>query len=334
MKKNKWTKLLLVGLVCSTVALNYSPAFAANSSWSAQPISDFVENKIEAPTVLNDEKYTKYITREEFSQLIVGLYAKSENISKENIPTKENPFKDTANIDVQRAYSLGIIQGVGKNTFDPNKNITREQIATMLTRFLNIKKIDTSSTNSLNGFTDKNDISTWAFDSLAYCVDNQIIQGSENQLQPKESTTVEQAITMLDRIAIKNNWITQSNDLYLYGFLLPNNTELNYKLIDSYTFKLEFNWNNVKDTEKIKQDLNYMFNKKFKENKNQINEIIEAVIKTKQGGFHSDDFTINESKTYRIWVWRNEYTTEINIENSSDMGEIPPIPSAPTNLIQ
>nr|WP_315023947.1 hypothetical protein [uncultured Aminipila sp.] len=197
----------------------------------------------------------------------------------------------------------------------------------MLTRFLNIKKIDTSSTNNLNSFTDKSDISNWAFGPLSYCVDNQIIQGTQNQLLPKESTTVEQAITMLDRIAIKNNWIIKSDNLYLYGFFLPKDTELNYELTDSVTFKLKFNWNNINDNEKIIKDLNYMFNKKFKVNTSQIQGIIESVIKTKQGVFYSDDFTINESKKYKIWVIGDGHIAEIYIENDTDMGEIRPIPS-------
>lgn len=254
MRKNKVTKILMTCVVCGTVALNFSPVFAANNYWSAQAINDFLSNKIEAPSVLKDEKYKKAITREDFAQLIVGIYAKSNNMDKGSIKTKKTPFKDTTNIDVQRAYSLGIIQGVGKTTFDPNNNITREQIATMLTRFLNIKKIDTSSTNNLNSFTDKSNISNWAF-------------------------------------------------------------------------KLKFNWNNINDNEKIIKDLNYMFNKKFKVSTSQIQGIIEAVIKTKQGVFYSDDFTINESKKYKIWVSGDGYTTEIYIENDTDMGEIPPIPS-------
>ena len=102
---------------------------------------------------------------------------------------------------------MGIIQGTSKSTFNPENKITREQLVTMLTRFLRILNVNTSSnsTNTLNSFTDKNNISNWAFDSLSYCVDHQIIQGAQNQLQPKEPTTVEQAITMLDRIAIEKN---------------------------------------------------------------------------------------------------------------------------------
>nr|WP_315023949.1 hypothetical protein [uncultured Aminipila sp.] len=82
MTKNQLTKVLVVCIVCGTVALNFSPVFAANNYWSAQAINDFLSNNIDAPTVLKDEKYLLEITREEFAELIVGIYAKSNNIDK------------------------------------------------------------------------------------------------------------------------------------------------------------------------------------------------------------------------------------------------------------
>ncbi|WP_312651529.1 S-layer homology domain-containing protein [Aminipila sp.] len=324
MRKNKLTKRLMACVVCGTVALNFSPVFATNSYWSAQPISDFLSNKIDSPTVLKDEKYTTYITREEFSQLIVGLYAMSNNLDKASIPIEENPFTDTTNIDVQRAYSLGIIQGIDKNKFEPQNNITREQIATIIARFLNIKGINTNSTNNLISFNDKNHISNWAFKSLAYCVENQIIQGSENQLRPKEPTTVEQVITMLDRIAIKNNWITKSKDIYIYGFFLPNDTKFKYRSGSLNTFYLYIDWNSINDTQKIQADLYYMLNRKFKNDAEIVNSIINYTMKTKEfinwqhGCFDIENHSIN--------VTGENGSTEIYFQDNTDLGDIPSIP--------
>ena len=324
MKKNRLTRFLITSVVCgSIVALNYSPVFATNNDWSAQAISDFLSNKIEAPTVLEDEKYRHDITREEFAQLIVGLYLKAANVDKKDIQLKENPFTDTTNVDVQRAYSLGIIKGTSKNTFNPQNKITREQFAVMITRFLNIQNINTNSTNKLNGFVDKNDISPWAFDSFSYCVDNQIVQGAQNQLQPKESTTVEQAITMLDRVAIENNWIIKSNYIYVRGFSLPNDTEISYKPDGTYDFILKIDWNNISDTEKLKNDLNYMLSEKFKENYNsQKNKIIEDVMKTNQEEFFVSDITIG---LYELWIIGEGKSTAIKFNEVSSRNEVIPI---------
>ena len=45
-----------------------------------------------------------------------------------------NPFKDTQNVEVLKAYNLGITAGVSEVKFDPNALLNREQAATMLTR--------------------------------------------------------------------------------------------------------------------------------------------------------------------------------------------------------
>ncbi|MHC1723441.1 MAG: S-layer homology domain-containing protein [Aminipila sp.] len=308
MKKYKLTKTLTICVICGAVALNYCPVFAANSYWASQSISDFLSNKIDAPTVLKDDKYTTYITRENFSQLIVGLYAKSNAINKNDIQLKENPFKDTTNLDVQRAYSLGIIQGVSQNEFNPNSNITREEIATMIVRFLNIKGIKTNSINSLDNFNDKNNISNWAFKSLAYCVDNQIIQGFQNDLKPKLPATVEETITMLDRIASKNNWIVKSKDIYVCGFLYPNDTTVTYEILANNVFVLAIRWNTINDIEKLKSDLAYMFNSKSNQSNDDVKKVIDSIIKSKQTSkTENDQYRVKSNiKGYEIGIIGNE----------------------------
>ncbi|AFS77119.1 hypothetical protein Curi_c00370 [Gottschalkia acidurici 9a] len=51
--------------------------------------------------VIQDEEYTQRITREE---LIIGFYIKVYNIDRDSIEIKNNLFKDTNNLDAQRAY--------------------------------------------------------------------------------------------------------------------------------------------------------------------------------------------------------------------------------------
>ncbi|MHC1723091.1 MAG: S-layer homology domain-containing protein [Aminipila sp.] len=216
-----------------------------------------------------------------------------------------------------------IIQGIDKNKFQPQNNITREQIATIIARFLNIKGINTNSNNLMN-FNDKNYISNWAFKSLAYCVENQIIQGAENQLHPKEPATVEQVVTMLDRIAIKNNWITKSKDIYIYGFFLPNDTKFKYRSGSLNTFYLYIDWNSINDTQKIQEDLSYMLNMKFKSDAEMVNNIINYTMKTK--GFINWQHNCFDIGNHSINVTGENGSTEIYFQDNTDLGDIPSIP--------
>lgn len=293
----KLIKVPIVLLICIFIIGNSTTVFAGNNIWSAQAIGTFLYNKVDAPNVLKDEKYTENITREEFAELIIGLYAKIRSIDKNNIEVKENPFKDTNNVDVQRAYSLGIIQGISKNTFKPKDNITREQIATMITRFLNIQGINTSSSNNLNSFKDKNDISKWGFDSMSYCAEQGIIKGllwcGDELLKPKDPASVEQIVTMLYRISIKNNWINDDSNIYINGFFIPKK---DYFIIDEYSSRPEnkhssisvdgkeikcitqfkIDWKKVNNSKELEDDLSFIFNQNnLTNNKEQMTDLLK-----------------------------------------------------------
>lgn len=223
---SKIYKTLFFLVILNFMVFSTTNIFAYNNTWSAQSIGNFLYNKVDAPNVLKVEKYNEYITREEFAELIIGMYSVVNKIDKNSISVIENPFTDTNSLDVQRAYSLGIVKGTSKNKYSPKSNITREQIATMITRFLNLQGIDTTSQKSLNGLDNTENISKWAYDSISYCVNENIIQGFEDKLKPKAVATVEQVITMLDRMALKNNWIEESNNMYINDFYIPKDTQM------------------------------------------------------------------------------------------------------------
>ena len=74
--------------------------------------------------------YQEAITRAEMCQIIVRLYERLTG--QETIAPNSNPFKDTKDESVLKAYALGIVKGTSADTFSPDKPVTREQIAVML----------------------------------------------------------------------------------------------------------------------------------------------------------------------------------------------------------
>ncbi|WP_304509094.1 S-layer homology domain-containing protein [Anaerotignum sp.] len=75
------------------------------------------------------------ITRLEFCKIVVLLY---ENTKGEKLaPKNKSPFIDCDDSAVIVAYEAGIISGTVPNKFEPNKSLTREQLAIMLNRILN-----------------------------------------------------------------------------------------------------------------------------------------------------------------------------------------------------
>lgn len=134
---------------------------------------------------------TKNITRDEFASITVCLY---EKISGKEIEKVDNPFIDTNDQDVIKAYAIGVTNGVSKNEFKPNNLITREEMATMMIRVLNKLGIDTK-VEKIEEFVDDDIISDWAKEGVYYMSSVGIIKGmGENKFGAKEQATREQAI--------------------------------------------------------------------------------------------------------------------------------------------
>lgn len=152
------------------------------------------------PDTLSGADLTQAITRAEFAAVSVKAYeALSGN---EATPAQNNPFTDTDDAEVLKAYNTGITSGVSANLFDPAALLDREQAATMLTRVF--KKISLAGWTLADDsnfaltyekpaiFADDSNISDWAKDSVYFMAANSIIAGiGGNKFAPKNITADE-----------------------------------------------------------------------------------------------------------------------------------------------
>jgi len=99
------------------------------------------------------------------------------------------------------AYAERITTGspAGSNTFMPNNNITREEIAAMLYRYVGG---GVPAPDSLRGYTDHHLISTWAGarESVNWAVHHGIMGVGVTTLNPRGNATRAEAVTMLYRV--------------------------------------------------------------------------------------------------------------------------------------
>lgn len=187
--------------IASTKVESYSDA----SNW-AKPELDKAADYGLIPDSLKGADMTKSITREEFAEVAIKLYEKTTGF----IPytTVANPFTDTKNPEILKAYQIGITAGTSATTFEPNKLINREQVASMLSRAIRVM-VPTAdfSTNGAPTFKDEKHISIWALEHVKYMSKIGIIKGTDGNFMPKAitstqiaegyaNTTREQAIAM------------------------------------------------------------------------------------------------------------------------------------------
>jgi hypothetical protein len=175
----------------SNVLAKGTPAFQT-STWALPEVQKAGELKL-IPAILSGADLTKPITREEFCELALVLYEKTTG--KAASAVSPNPFTDTTNPQILKAFALGITTGTSAATFTPNQTITREQCAAML--FRAIKAIAPDADYSVVGvadFPDQKDISAYAVEATKYMSKIGIIKGdSAGKFMPKAATTAQQA---------------------------------------------------------------------------------------------------------------------------------------------
>jgi hypothetical protein len=140
------------------------------------------------------------ITRAEFVCLIVRAFSLNKTSAGSFVDVNPSNWFYK---EVMTARSLGIISGDNYNYFYPNKPITREDVAVIITRTLKVinKPLPGSSTDILAKFADKNLISSYAAPSMASLNSSNILNGrSETILAPKGNTTRAEAALLISKI--------------------------------------------------------------------------------------------------------------------------------------
>ncbi len=171
--------------------------------WAKEDIDFLTEQGIvkgEGEEIFNPDKK---INRAEFTALIIRIF---DLKAKEDIPLE---FKDVEKKDwfydvVKIGKENEIIHGIEKETFAPYKEITREEMVTMIMRAIEIIKedpINQSNDLSIESFQDKEDISPWATNSVNKAIKLQIIKGkNENRFDAKGGGSRGEAAAIIRRV--------------------------------------------------------------------------------------------------------------------------------------
>lgn len=136
------------------------------------------------------------------AQLVTLLYrhAGSPEVQGEN-PFTDVPAGKFYTDPVIWASENGIVSGYGDGTFLPNAPITREQIVSILHRYVKGLGRDNGARADLSAFEDLDQLHSYARESMEWAVANGVVKGvTETQLGPGQSANRGQAVTILYRI--------------------------------------------------------------------------------------------------------------------------------------
>ena len=97
------------------------------------------------------------------------------------------------------AAANGIVTGTGSTSFSPDVKVTREQLAAILYRYAQYKKLDTDAGAKLDSFSDAGNVSGYASEALSWAVSEGLINGASGRLMPKGDATRAQVAAILHR---------------------------------------------------------------------------------------------------------------------------------------
>lgn len=145
------------------------------------------------------------VTRAEFAAMIQRTLDLNENTSA------GQTFADVPGDAwyagaVTAAANAGIVKGLGDGTFKPEARITRQEMAVMIVRALELEgkvkalKRSELADSLMMQFADRANIADWAFEASATMVSESLLQGrSAGEFAPKANSTRAEGATMIKR---------------------------------------------------------------------------------------------------------------------------------------
>ena len=139
------------------------------------------------------------VTRAQMVTALAGLVGESA----QNYNGSMNYFRDVpANTwytrSVNWAFSAGFVNGVGNDLFDPDKEITRQDLCCVIARYLRSVGVTAGMTSA--AFADDGQISGYAKENVYFCASLGIVNGvGNNTFAPRNNATRAELATILVR---------------------------------------------------------------------------------------------------------------------------------------
>lgn len=191
-----------------TQALNQSVYFKDIGAygWAAEAINSLAAEGIIKGTSADTFSPAAPVTRAMF----VSLLYRIDGEPAVQISAAFNDVTDSAYYydAVNWAAQNGIVSGIGGGMFAPNSDITREQAATILMRYLTYAHVDYAVTEEYRIFADEDEISAWAKNAVQTLNKLGIINGKGGGIiDPQGSATRAEAAVILYRFkAAAGHW--------------------------------------------------------------------------------------------------------------------------------
>lgn len=181
--------------------IKYKPSLTLSDidgHWAEDNIQKAVELGIASG--YNDKNFRpdRTVTRAEFCRFLVSALGYSPVSNPKPAFKDYSKIPDWARGSVARAYEKGIVSGYSDGEFKPGRAITREEMASMLVRAMNLQREADAKNNSRVDFEDYRQIQKWSRGAVVVAVERGLIKGyTDNTFGPARKASRAEAVTMI-----------------------------------------------------------------------------------------------------------------------------------------
>lgn len=138
------------------------------------------------------------VTRAQIAQIFYAMNGKPS-------AGKQPKFSDVSKdawyaAAVNWAATFGVVSGYPDGSYHPMEFITRQQLATILYKYAQLNGYAAEGEGrgiGLGGYADVQDVGSWAWEAMAWCVHKGVISGSNIGLEPNAHATRAQIAAIL-----------------------------------------------------------------------------------------------------------------------------------------
>ncbi|MCK8486635.1 S-layer homology domain-containing protein [Paenibacillus sp. MBLB2552] len=203
-------KIILGGMLISTVPLTgfagqahaASPNdYASAAEWAKPAISRLMDKNIITGDPAGNFNPKSAMNRDAFTTMLVKALVPATELVTPATATFTDINKDHwAYTYVETAVAKGWITGISANSFGGTQDVTREQMASIFVRALGLSADDIRGLGDTLTFEDKNDISPYARDAVAFAVTNGLFEGiTPTRFEGRTNASREQVAVVVDR---------------------------------------------------------------------------------------------------------------------------------------
>ena len=179
--------------------------------WSFEALTNAVDTGLMQGASGKIRPYDE-ITRAEIVSIIINASGLGDLDTKDLTPYQADisGFTDVVSTDwfynqISMAYKLKLINGISSTEISPKSVVTREQVFTILSRFMSLDNINVDL-SVLDSFVDFNTVSSWAKPYAAAMVNAGYVSGDNGYLNPRDAITREEFAQLMYNL-FQSNYI-------------------------------------------------------------------------------------------------------------------------------